>query len=44
MVDVWVGVAEEEGQRQPHDGGHAACELETVKGFPVWVGEEHEQG
>ena len=44
MLDVWVGVAEEEGQQQPHDGGQGACELETVKGLPVRVGEEQEQG
>lgn len=44
MVELWVRVAEEEGQRHCHDGGDVAGELEAVDGFPVWIGEENQEG
>lgn len=44
MVELWVSVAEEEGQWHCHDGGDVAGELETVDGLPVWIGEENQEG
>lgn len=42
MVQLWVCVAEEEGQYQCYDRGDAAGELEMVKSCPVGVCEEQD--
>ena len=42
VVQRGVCVTEEEGQRHQYHGGQGAGELEAVEGFPVGVGEEHE--
>lgn len=44
VIQLGIHVAEEEGQRQSHNGGNGAGELEMVEGVPVRIREEQDAG